>query len=123
MTVNDFFEARQLAFGSRTVQNYLGFNDLITRPNVRFDVEQAAQVNPAGKPNRNAIEGNAKRVGIEAVGDFLTRAQGSQNVLHWVRSCVLPAEARWLVDLDAELANRDGAVNAISETGLRSEGR
>ena len=123
MTVDDFFQARQLAFGSRTVQNYLGFNGLITRPNVSFDVEQAAQVDRAGKPNRHAIEGNAQRIGIESVGDFLTRAQGRQNVLHWIGRCVLSAEARRLVDLDAELTNRDGAVNAVSETGLRSEGR
>lgn len=57
-------------------QTYLGFNDLITRPNVPFDVERAAQVNRARKPNRSAIEGNAERIGIESVGDFLTRAQG-----------------------------------------------
>ena len=75
----EFLQARQILLGRRAVQYHFGFDRLVTRSHALIDVEETAQVDRATELNRNAVQGNAQRVGIKPIGDLLARAQRRQN--------------------------------------------
>src|ERR1700680_2612028 len=55
MAIDDILQARKVLLRSRTIQDHLGFDRLITRPHALPDIEEALQVDRAGELNRNTV--------------------------------------------------------------------
>ena len=80
--VDGFLQALQIVLRSRAVEDDLGLDLGETGPHVRIDVEEAAQIEAALQFHRDAVEWNAKGVGIQAIGNLLAGAERDQDVFY-----------------------------------------
>src|SRR5271168_1576257 len=105
MHIDCLLQAQDLVTAGGTVDLDHGPDVAEAGPHALIGREEPAQVLPAFDLHRHMVERDAERLGVEPVSDLLAGAERGQNELGRIGSGIGPAEGRYLIQLQAEIAD------------------